>query len=141
MTAATLSADDRDTLMWSILCMRSPRRIPASEAADRGVTRPTAAGQLPVTVKPKPLECEHRRSTNCNSRHATYRKIVNTSYVAIVGPHRMHEMRIIAVDDPRRLSACLSRGLAAETRLNGSRSCLGRIVLGSKKHCVSLRQE
>jgi len=47
-------------------------------------------------------------------------------------PHRMHEMRPIAIDDPGRLSVCLSRGFAVQTRLNGSTSFLWRGLLGTQ---------
>jgi len=34
-------------------------------------------------------------------------------------------MRPIAIDDPGRLSGCMSRGFAVQTWINGLRSCLG----------------
>jgi len=36
----------------------------------------------------------------------------------------LHELQTIAKDDSERLSVCLSRGFAVQTRLNGSRSCV-----------------
>jgi len=53
--------------------------------------------------------------------------------VSISRPHRMHKVQTIAIDDPGRLSVCLSRGFAVQTRINGSRSCL---VWRLKGHCV-----
>jgi len=67
------------------------------------------------------------------------------SFNLLIRPHRMHEMRTIAIDDPGRLSVCikvlslsvsLSLGFAVPTRLNGSRSCLGWRLLGTKDHCI-----
>ena len=66
--AATLSEADLETLIPSTLSIKSPRSIPASDAGDGDATRPTRTGQLPVTVKPNPVVCEARRTTNCNRK-------------------------------------------------------------------------
>jgi len=56
-----------------------------------------------------------------------------------IRPHREHEMRSIAIDEP---GVCLfvchavSHGFAVQKRLTGSRSSLGRRLLGSKAHRI-----
>jgi len=49
----------------------------------------------------------------------------------------MDVTRTIAMDDPGRLSVYLFRGLAVQSRLNGSRSCLGGDSLGPNWNIVA----
>jgi len=59
--------------------------------------------------------------------------IVGRSFVCF-RLHLMREMRTID-DHPRHLSVCLTFDFT-QTQLNGSRSCLGRRLLGHKEHCI-----
>jgi len=57
-------------------------------------------------------------------------------FAAVFRLRQMHERRTIAIDDPGRLSAGLSRGFAVQKRLNGSESCSRVKTFGRKEHCA-----
>jgi len=54
--------------------------------------------------------------------------------VSVFGPHRMHELRSVAIDDPMAwASVCLSCGFTRLRCANTARSCLGWRVLWIKE--------
>jgi len=64
----------------------------------------------------------------------------------VIRPHRMHEMRTMAIDDPWLLSVChsvclsLSRRFGVQTEPNDSKSCLSEIdTWGPKEHRMEAR--